>query len=338
MGFHKKAKHLELVSGSELSGSGPEAQGIITLEKLSRIELLGAERALKRSGISAAMVGVLKGSAAWDIRPVIIQEGELRLLRLTSPEWVIQDDKLLAVRASYHELTRHFGKNSGLLSAGLAEGRLWVYRRFAPETLLSADNKAKALPSFHPIELCQSLILILEKQFKLGIVHGHISLSNLLLVHGELVLVDHLFASLEGGKEDLAPEFRDPNILPNTASDMFGLGQVMQELLGARASVQQRQIISALLEVDPTRRPTLEEVQAVFHTRSVRVLEESDALNDSAPDRTGRGKVINARLRSLDRNESEPELAKPNPNHSNNEAPEETNTTPVAPGRLEEMV
>ncbi len=235
------------------------------------------EHVSRQAGSQGVLVGAIKGESDWDIRPLFLDKrpegASLTIVRFTDPQ-LLSEEKTAA------ELRRTFavvGSDSsrfGVLCKGEYEGKLWVRRYFYPHTL--ADVFSLEDPFTPPVPLVsfvQGALGIVESLRSNGIVHGHICAENLAFRGGEAVLIDVGYSGFRPVSKSIFPSLAPEVVgggLPSPASDVFGLGQILKQVLGNAVLPQQAKVIDAMMDVDPGKRPSVEEVTGIFLSGSKR--------------------------------------------------------------------
>jgi hypothetical protein len=247
----RKGPQLKVIKSNNLENQG----GYIALEAMTSQQSDSAKRMLQAGNISGLLAGIIKGDAAWDIRPVVVERGAMAVLRLIDP----------ALQSSPKELNDFQNLNQELCESGqVIEVRrtgdsLWVRRPFV-QTCLSHLKNAPDQPLVFLRELIEQVRSLHDK----GLVHGHLSPSNV-GIHsgGSIILLDAGFcaysSSARAMRGDVAPELK-AGFHPSTATDVYGVGVIMSMLMkysgGKLSSLEP--LVRALLSPDPVTRPALD--------------------------------------------------------------------------------
>lgn len=205
-------------------------------------------------------VNVMLGQDPWDIRPLMLINGKVSLYRFSRP---LNQRSLTALAAEMQGFAVIPGWEMKVEARNEAE-RLLLIRPVYPKTLEEELEKGGALTGQRRQDLVSGLIDVVKMLRKRSLVHGHISLSNIVEVDGAVILLDPRLGALHYSKDEhLAPE-TNAGEEPRPEADLFGLGSVLSKLLGEDATHQQREIIDRLLLPSPRQRPTIEEVEREF--------------------------------------------------------------------------
>ncbi len=211
------------------------------------------------------MLGPKLGDEEWDIRPLILDGGRVVLLRFSRP---LSEALLKTYSAEMEGFSALPGCSIRIERRAHLKQFLSI-RAYVPQTLSDQLELGEIIAGVKNLDLA-SLVIQQVRQLKArNLVHGHLSLSNLVYSGGSLSLLDPLFGALNGSRDRfLAPEVSPDQEVPHT-SDLFGLGLILTELLGDGVSSQQREILERLALPAPRQRPFLEEVEEVFNVRNV---------------------------------------------------------------------
>ena len=211
------------------------------------------------------MLGPKIGDEEWDIRPLILDGGRVVLLRFSRP---LSEALLKTYSAEMEGFSALPGCSIRIERRAHLKQFLSI-RAYVPQTLADQLELGEIIAGAKNLALA-SLVIQQVRQLKArNLVHGHLSLSNLVYSGGSLSLLDPLFGALNGSRDRfLAPEVSPDQEVPHT-SDLFGLGLILTELLGDGVSSQQREILERLALPAPRQRPFLEEVEEVFNVRNV---------------------------------------------------------------------
>ena len=236
---------------------------VVSLEKLTPEQAEKVRLYQQVVNPSGVLVGVVQGQAEWDLRPLILSKGSITITRFVSPQFQRQPSRVT-------EFQTYLSRTGGLSAREVdisfrSQGELfWVTRRY-----FNAVLEEVRIDPGEVRKLVKAFIDSLDRLHQEGLVHGHISPSNLALDSGKLLLFDfgfHLFDPTENTLvPDLAPEVRSGGVgaVLSPASDMFGLGVVISSLLRDELG-EYATLVALMLDKDPLKRPLLSQVKEVF--------------------------------------------------------------------------
>lgn len=205
-------------------------------------------------------VNVMLGQDPWDIRPLVLINNKVSLYRFSRP---LGQKALQALAAEMQGFAVIPGWEMRIEARNEAE-RVLLIRPMYPQTLEEILSSPEVLSGQRRQELVSGLIDVVRMLKRRSLVHGHLSLANIVEFNGAIVLLDPRLGALHGTKDRyLAPEVVGGDE-PGAEVDLFGLGSVLSALLGDHATHQQREIIDRLLLPSPRQRPSIEEVEREF--------------------------------------------------------------------------
>ena len=222
-------------------------------------------------GPAGVLVSVFKGAADWDLRPMLLDKragkSALALLRFTDPALALRPDRLQEARRIHSAVSADPAKY-GVIARGEGDGRLWIRRSFYPHTLSEAFALQNPyVPTVSLALFAQKLVGVLLSSHESAIVHGHLTVENVAFDGEEPILIDagfSGFAHAEGDKAaSVAPELLT-GAMPAQASDFFGLGQVLRQVLGNGVTPLQAKLIETMLIADPAARPPAGEISRLL--------------------------------------------------------------------------
>lgn len=218
-----------------------------------------------RTGV---LVGVMKGRESWDLRPLLLGtsggKGALNLVRLSNPGLALQRERQDEFRR-LQRMLMPFKERISIVAQGELEGQFWTRRRFFQKTLLDMNREDWQGGSFAASQVAQRILYTLRFFHQNSLVHGHLCLENIALDAGQPVFLDFGYGSFDPQRDiaTLAPEVAQGG-RASSASDIFGLGLVLQVLLGANATPEQSAMLAKMLAAEPHSRASLEDVERVF--------------------------------------------------------------------------
>ena len=206
----------------------------------------------------AVCVNVMLGQDPWDLRPLLLSNGKVALYRFSRPLGVEALNQLAAEMQGFVVIPGWELK----VERKSGHERLLMTRPFFQKTLKDSLESMPRGSRRH--EMVASLINIVRELERRRLVHGHISPSNIAEAEGQLVLLDPRLGSLHHSNDSyLAPESVSGEE-PKSSVDLFGLGCVIDEIMGDDATHQQRQVIDRLRLPSPRQRPAIDEVEREF--------------------------------------------------------------------------
>lgn len=263
MGNSTKPTHLSVVEGVSSSdestgssgggggGGGFEPGKIISVEQFTPAITEVVQNRMQGARLKGVITGALVGDSQWDLRPLVLLDGRVQLLRYLDQFHPVA----VSSSASEQDILAELVELGFFEAFGKHEGHFWVVRCIEKELLSTSSIVLTA-------NALRGLVSQVASLHDLGLIHGHISLNNVAIRKGALYLLDPLLcvasATSRFKKQDLAPELKS-GASATYASDSYGLGLILREVFGSSSSqpVFQRFLDSVCSEV-PTRRPTLE--------------------------------------------------------------------------------
>ncbi len=274
-----KKAHLSVVK----KASNLDSPSILTnLESLSEEQKEAVDKLTKAAGRPGPVSGVILGDALWDIRPVVVSNGILCIIRFTDPG-VQSNASVWSEYKRYLDLLPETGlvdstgddksqarykDDRGKNDQGQAS-QWWLKRPFLKATI--AEEFPTTLTTS---EIISDLITQLRSLHSKGLVHGHVSPTNVGITRAsseeqkryKAKLLDPGFCAYSpvarSRRTDIAPELRG-GYKAGPATDIYGLGVVIKYLLQAQRELttKEEEILEKLLGEDPVRRPSLDWVQ-----------------------------------------------------------------------------
>ena len=241
---------------------------------------------------SAALLGVQLGTQLNDLRPIIVIAREL------GPTLVRQVGGDGAGSATVHvrEILERISASEDLkrlvqlVDWGFIGDSLFYRRNVVDSTLAATLETREELSFSDSLTVARRIIEAATALHEAGIIHGHITTNNIALSrHNEVFLLDPgvgvgLFRSAlehnaESGRPDVdvmsfAPEIRQSGTVVRS-SDVYAIGVVLKELFESLHGAEQNirsihkrpqsfvtlsDLVEAMTDENPARRPSLEEV------------------------------------------------------------------------------
>lgn len=264
---------------------------VVNAEALSAAQHETVQRHLGMHGVpQGVLVGALVGEAAWEVFPMLLINGVVSILRVTDPALGASPDKLLYLRVLYGRLST--ASVRGITVCGEGKGAFWALRQFSAATLEDCAIKGE-LPT-SPIELAGKFLPVILQIHRHNCFHGHISLANISIIGEYALLHDHGFYAASAQKiqaPDVAPEILSGG-KPTPASDVFGVGVMLQQLLGSSVSAEQQAFLDTMTMSAPEMRPTIQQVWEVFLSSPLPKERAPNVIQQETTGRVASGKVI----------------------------------------------
>ncbi len=263
----KQRSRAHLTLASEGAGQTSSTREVVAIDALSKEQESTARKLITRAHTPGVFVGALVGDETWDIRPLLLLNGKLSLLRFTNPGSALDRNKMNFIRSLYAQSSAQPEISRSASAIGEVDGQLWTLRKFHQNTLANIDNSINIIGSLHPVHQAQRLIEVVSALQGGGIIHGHISLSNIGTDENQPMLLDFGFGALARTGNNLAPEIK-AGLPPSLASDIYGLGQVLHVLMKGDGNPEIQNLIERMTTEEPTSRPQISEVRRAFMIKS----------------------------------------------------------------------
>lgn len=246
-----KLPHLEVVPGGVKVTSG----SVLSLESLAPEERERVSHYLRLSGGAGVTVGVIRGGRPWDLRPLVLSNGVLSIVRVSDPSGAA--DQIDQLRELHSRLMVHPLRPKGQ-SSGFGDGIIWVLRPFFDRVLADGGIALEAT------QFARQLIELVKGFHQAGIIHGHISADNIGYIDGKPALLDFGFRAITKSSYErlstVAPEIYRGAAVEHSV-DMFGIGLVLERVSEISASAKYGSLVRRLLAPEKKERPTLAEVE-----------------------------------------------------------------------------
>jgi hypothetical protein len=203
------------------------------VDQLSSSERAVLDEILSLARVEGVVTGVFINSEAWDLRPLVLDQGRLSVIRLLAPvrtpESSVATDliKTLEQVFSLH-LPRHLQPKIGFQA-----GKIWFSRPFVKQTLVDILSPFENTGPMFSASSLRPLFALLQELFKAGFAHGNLSLSNLTLDQNQLIPLDVCLHNLPtGGRSEADLEalqkilnlFRFEDCSPALVAEMLAIG------------------------------------------------------------------------------------------------------------------
>jgi hypothetical protein len=243
------------------------ASKFISLEALPPEKKELVQRFQRIIAPGSVLVGAVTPAAASnDVRPVLLQRGQMTISRVFSAE-LLASVSLTDSFKRYVFQVEQLAPGLQSMVCGSNEGLAWLTRKYF--THLLSDN-AVEIPMPERPKLMHELLQYVQTLHAEGLIHGHIQPQNIAYEKGKLILLDHGFQIYDPGSSHpvtLAPELRATQtsvLSADVAADVYGLGLVAKRLFGGELAVEYGNLIEVLLLNDPKLRPNLTQVAKHF--------------------------------------------------------------------------
>ena len=267
-----KKHNLEVIEGSARYNRALQTTDsnatFMPIETLSLKDKEAAHTYLQRAEIEGTVIGAIKGATSWDIRPVFSalderQRSELHVLRMSNPDLILEASKRDTLLKTYQTIASRSDLPTGYKKHGAIHGQLWSTRTFTTKTLADSAIQLQGHLS-HAAQFAQALILLIHEFHTAGIIHGHITPANLIVINGKLHLVDAGFgSSCANTANSFAPEVARGDT-PSHLSDVWGLGFTLKSLFGTESFVKLPGLITQICSQSQIERPSMSRLADIF--------------------------------------------------------------------------
>ncbi len=233
----------------------------------------------------AVCVNVMVGVETWDVRPLLLINGAVVLYRHSRS---LPFDMLRHVAAEMEGFSLLPGWNTAVRVIP-ASDKFLLSRPFVQATLQDHLSSASSIVQSNPLAVAVKLISQIQLLDQRGLIHGHITPSNVALsahsAEGLFLLDPRVGALMNRKDESVAPEL-EPMQDPPRSADVYGLGLCLKAVMQGSATPLQNETIERMLLASPRQRPDLSAVMAAFSPQHAgTVTSEKTALG-------GRGKIL----------------------------------------------
>lgn len=252
-----------MTSGNPNTPPVPAAAAlIVTPEALTPEQRERAEDYIARAGLPGLFVGALLAEQTWNIKPLLLDHGVVKLLRFSDPQLHLDQERFEEC-AELLLRSRQVTGGSARIENGVSGGQLWQRRCFYQRTLAEFDRPHEENLGAHPRDFALELLRSAARAKNAGIVHGHLCRRNIVIEAGVPILVDYGFRSwsfdLIVRSSEAAPELRRGE-RGDAGADVYGLGRVLQTLLADLLTDEERKLVAAMQDPNAYRRPPLDAV------------------------------------------------------------------------------
>lgn len=253
-------------------------------------------------------VNVVLGREPWDVRPILLSQGNVSILRF-SPEFDHGRTRQLA--GDLEGFARLFDSELRV-QVTPNERQFYIIRPFVSSTLQDDLEKGDITRREDLEKIIRTLIKTVSALSRRSMAHGHISPANLALVKGQLVMLDPLMGAVQVTGDPYLPPETAFGIAPEPTADLFALGKMIRTLLGDSLSPRQSAVVEQLLLPSPRHRPPLAEVAVAFGLRD----ESSDGSRteqSASSSRSSSGKLLRSSPSSTEAYTSASDVAESSP-------------------------
>lgn len=288
----KQLPKLTLVTKSDAPSSEgesnrrAEAFELVSLGDLTPGDQSAVQRLVNDTCPRATILAVARTPRAWDLRPVVAKAGEdgPSVIRSLAKDLKGAAHLNARVRETFDRLNMYPDLSSMTLDWGFLNGNLWYRRPLVEQTLAHLLAAKQSLSEEQTLRVAFDIVDAVSAWHNRGVVHGHLVSSNVFIGADRrislldpavgLALNQALRAAADYDTNSFAPEVVDGQTVAYS-SDVYGLGLVFRRLFLALSTRYQFEknreqleaslrpyidLSAAMLERDPLRRPSLEQV------------------------------------------------------------------------------
>jgi serine/threonine protein kinase len=254
---------------------------LVQLEELKKVEADRINNFLSSVANKKGLIGVYRGQASWDLRPVVALANEQRpsVYRILARDIYRSKEVSSLVRHSFESLQRNGSLTADFREWGEYDEQIWYRRALVNKTLEHMLDAREVTLSLAAV-LFQSLVEEISIWHQRGVIHGHLSTSNIFVTPGNgVVLLDPAVGAARicatrriGLMPFAAPELLERQALSDRA-DSYSLGKVVEAFLDccdATGASQIKKIFNTikqdLLHEDPFKRAIVEDLLSVVHS------------------------------------------------------------------------
>jgi serine/threonine protein kinase len=298
-GMSKQNRNLRLVQAEKAESPGfRSAAGFefISLAELSASEQKTVKSLVEKALPNSGIIAVVKTARDWDLRPVVASASESSpsVIRMLGNQLNSRKDLEKKIKNNFEKIKSQANLPSELKEWGEHMGQLYYRRSLVSDTLAhlltpGSENSIENWRLSEVLDLIKNLTKLVKHFHSQGILHGHLSTSNIYLQgNGKISLLDvgvaaaTVLARVEkvdyDSSSSIAPELLSNSEL-TAATDIFGLGSVIKRLLvksqnklldSSEDLAQHKKEIEAISSIvkqmmaeNPSERPELGEVLEV---------------------------------------------------------------------------
>ena len=216
-------------------------------------------RLVTAAKLRGVMIGALVGSAAWDLRPVVLDRGRNVVLRFSDPELVNDSVRQSSLEGYLARLTDVRGID-GFASTKLIQGRVGFLRPYFSHILSEGFDQVVQLESDGRRSFAQALIKQLLALHDAGLIHGHICASNIGIEANVPALLDFGIGAIQ--RAALVKTVDAVN------EDTRALAELINSIYSGTTPPEVRPLIDKLLRSEVWDRPSLSELLQAFDPKS----------------------------------------------------------------------
>ncbi len=288
----KQLPKLTLVTKSDAPSSEVESTRraesfeLVSLGDLSPGDQSTVQKIVNDCCPRATILAVARTPRAWDLRPVVAKGGEdgPSVIRCLAKDLKGSAHLNARVRETFDRLNMYPDLSSMTLDWGFLNGNLWYRRPLVEQTLAHLLAAKQSLSEEQTLRVAFDIVDAVSTWHNRGVVHGHLVSSNVFIGADRkislldpavgLALNQALRSAADYDTNSFAPEVVDGQTVAYS-SDVYGLGLVFRRLFLALSTRYQFEknreqleaslrpyidLSAAMLERDPLRRPSLEQV------------------------------------------------------------------------------
>jgi len=334
--LEQKGRKLQLIqkgSGSSPKFSSrkelPRANGMLGLQieaPQDVPERARADKLVRRVFPQGTLKGIVRGEKAWDLRVIVDSAEDTSIIRLFGPEVTLSLAETERGQQFLTTLCSLPYSGAEILDHGLIDGQLYYRRPFFPSTLHERLQSQERFSYRSALGISLEVIRILRLWHENGVLHGHLTPSNICFSSlGEIAVVDscvrlgQLRAAKEIGIREDEDKITEKYFAPETqadgdfsaASDIFALGHLIQDLfrkvkrrprnaetLDPELEWMNTDDLEALRELSTSMcderveaRPPLEYVERLLESRSMRERVEQGESIKAEPPKSGTPRI-----------------------------------------------
>ncbi len=225
---------------------------MLGLDELSSSLKKRVQQRLSETKESGVLVGALLGRGEWDIRPILLEDAQLTLLRFIHADCRMEGSFRFNTSELLHSLSHLYG------STGSVDGQFWVRRPYYDRVLSDEARAQEMVGSMSPSQLLRKILCEVESLHAQKLFHGHLVLSNLTISTEGLQLLDVGLSVFDKERWKLIPTA--PGELqegaPSSRTDVYWLAQLLETFVPDTFENLRVKMRSS----EPDERPSIEEV------------------------------------------------------------------------------
>ncbi|MCB0333249.1 MAG: hypothetical protein KDD55_07095, partial [Bdellovibrionales bacterium] len=233
---------------------------MLSLEELSPVLRGSVQDLLSQTKESGVLVGAMLGARKWDVRPILLENSQLSIVRFAHPDCTLRDAYRYDVAAYFASLASHVS------SSGIVHDQYWIRRPYFDRILIDEDLSRETISGIARPILLRRLLDAVGSLHAQKIFHGHLILSNLVLANDTLQLLDTGLRVLDKemwrGLDGVPPELREGS--PSEQTDVYWMARLIEILAPDIFTGSHPNLCTSMLSAEPGKRPRLMEVSEVL--------------------------------------------------------------------------